>query len=194
MRSESGALLGQWEASGKPEISDPASSLQMFFYHGCIAGNLSTVCVRRSVIRELGGFDESFQLSADYDMWVRICARAPMANLQELLVELTDHSNRLSRSYGAGVTFVRENRRIREYLLGLFPGRTRPYARRFLLMRHNVLDTHELMSCVAHGRFREALSLMGVLGPRDMIAGTIAWLLTVNNHLFCPKPDFSRWQ
>jgi hypothetical protein len=194
VRSDSGAFLGQWEASGKPEITDSATSLQMLLYHGCIAGVLSTVCVRRSVIVAAGGFDESYRLSADYEMWVRMCARASLANLQEHLVELTDHSERVSRSHRAGVIFVAENRRIREHLLRLFPDAARAYARRFVFMRQNVLDTHELMHSLAHGHLREALDLIGVLGPRDLFAGTIAWLLTLNNHLFCPKPDFSRWQ
>jgi hypothetical protein len=127
-------------------------------------------------------------------MWVRICAQAPMANVERPLIEVNDHPNRLSRSHRAGVIFVDENRRIRKRLLNLFPAQLRPYARRYVLIRHNVLDTHELITSLVHRRFRDARDLIRVLGVRDLLAGIIAWLLTVDNRLYCPKPDFTRWQ
>ena len=194
LRTDSGKVVKKWEARGAPEITYPPTSLQTLLYHGCIAGNLSTVCVRRQVLRDVGGFDESFRLAGDYELWARICARAPVATLEQRLIVLTEHADRLSNRHGAGAIFVAENRRVRMKLLELFPESVKPYARRFVWMRQNVLDTHACMSALAHGQFREAAYLIRTLGPRDMMMGTIAWLLTLNNHLFCPKPDFSRWQ
>ena len=52
-----------------PELMPPMLTLQNLYYHGCIASNLSTVCVRRSCLGEGGLFDVSYGVSADYEMW-----------------------------------------------------------------------------------------------------------------------------
>lgn len=46
----------------------------------------SSVLARRSIIMELGGFDETLSTSADWDLWVRLAARHPIAHLDEALV------------------------------------------------------------------------------------------------------------
>ena len=74
-------------------------------------------------------------------------------------------------------------------LLPLVPEEVRTHARRYVYLRQNVLDTHHFMTCLHHGRLKEAWELCGIMGA-DLLAGFPPWLLTVNNHLYRPKPLF----
>jgi glycosyltransferase involved in cell wall biosynthesis len=187
MVDEKGGVLGQWPTGGEPVVYERIIGLQLFLYHGCVPGNLSTVCVRRSAFDHVGGFDESFMVAGDYEMWVRLCSLGRLANLQKPLVKERHHSRRLSWSPGSGVRFVRENRRVRSILMPLLPRQMRPYAKRYVYLRQNVLDTHHFMTCLRHGRLREARELMEIMGA-DLFVGVPTWLLTVNNHFYRPKP------
>jgi glycosyltransferase involved in cell wall biosynthesis len=189
MVDENGATLGQWPTGGQPVVYDRIIGLQLFLYHGCVPGSFSTVCVRRAAFDQVGGFDESFQVAADYEMWVRLCTHGCLGDLQKPLVRERHHNERMSWSPGAGVVFVRENRRVRKMLLALLPEEVRSFAQRYVYMRQNVLDTHHFMTCLRHGRLREARQLMEVMGS-DLLAGFPLWLLTVNNHLYRPKPVY----
>jgi glycosyltransferase involved in cell wall biosynthesis/2-polyprenyl-3-methyl-5-hydroxy-6-metoxy-1,4-benzoquinol methylase len=44
-----------------------------------------TVMARRALLQDLGGYDESFKFSQDYDLWLRIAERASVANLADKL-------------------------------------------------------------------------------------------------------------
>jgi hypothetical protein len=59
----------------------------------------SSAVVRRSLFGRIGGFDESMPVCEDYDMWLRVCARYPVAFLEEpLTVKYGGHADQLSRS------------------------------------------------------------------------------------------------
>jgi glycosyltransferase involved in cell wall biosynthesis len=51
---------------------------QNWFGHG-------TVMIRRQVLAEMGGYDERFKYSQDYDLWIRVSSRFKMANIEEPL-------------------------------------------------------------------------------------------------------------
>jgi glycosyltransferase involved in cell wall biosynthesis len=60
----------------------------------------SSVIVRRALLEELGGFDESLPVCEDYDMWLRICSRHPVLFLEEpLVVKHGGHDDQLSKRY-----------------------------------------------------------------------------------------------
>lgn len=64
----------------------------------------STVVVRREALLQIGGFDEDPQLMAteDYDLWVRLAQREPLAYLPEPLSFYRSHPG----SLGANTRFV----------------------------------------------------------------------------------------
>jgi hypothetical protein len=73
----------------------------------------TAVLARTAVIRdELGGYDESFRIAQDYDLWARVIARHPAANLPDRLVCYRHLATSLSKS-GAGTAFA-EARRVAE--------------------------------------------------------------------------------
>ncbi|MEK9629089.1 MAG: glycosyltransferase [Nitrospinota bacterium] len=60
----------------------------------------SSVMVRKSVLEEVGGFDESMPVCEDYDLWLRIAVRHPFKFLNEkLIVKKGGHKDQLSRKY-----------------------------------------------------------------------------------------------
>ncbi len=57
----------------------------------------STSMVRRDVLEDAGGFDESLPACEDYDLWLRLCARYPVLYLEEALVtRYGGHDDQLS--------------------------------------------------------------------------------------------------
>jgi len=59
----------------------------------------SAVVLARSLFDEVGGFDETFPVCEDYDLWLRITCREPVGFLPEpLVVKRGGHDDQLSRS------------------------------------------------------------------------------------------------
>lgn len=58
----------------------------------------TSVIFRRSVVAELGGYDESFRIAQDYDVWTRLAAHDQTANLPERLVSYRHVETSLSKS------------------------------------------------------------------------------------------------
>lgn len=51
----------------------------------------STVMARTDLLREVGGFDRNMLQSEDWDLWLRLAARAPVGCLPEVLMDYTMH-------------------------------------------------------------------------------------------------------
>jgi glycosyltransferase involved in cell wall biosynthesis len=59
----------------------------------------SAALVRRDVLEELGGFDEAYPVCEDYELWLRITSRWPVAFIHEPLVtKRGGHPDQLSAS------------------------------------------------------------------------------------------------
>jgi glycosyltransferase involved in cell wall biosynthesis len=62
----------------------------------CMIGP-STVVVKREVLVEVGAFDESFPVCEDYDLWLRIASRWPVALVNEPVIrKYAGHADQLS--------------------------------------------------------------------------------------------------
>jgi len=60
----------------------------------------SSVILRRSLLEEVGLFDESLPAAEDYDLWLRISCRYPIYLIpQELVVKEGGHEDQLSRRF-----------------------------------------------------------------------------------------------
>lgn len=60
----------------------------------------SAVMIRRSVFDTVGLFDETLPACEDYDLWLRICCRYPVAYIEEpLIVKHGGHADQLSRRH-----------------------------------------------------------------------------------------------
>lgn len=67
----------------------------------CIIGP-STVMLRKKLFRELGGFREDLEIAEDYELWLRLTARIPVAYVDmPLVVKRSGHGmSQLSETYG----------------------------------------------------------------------------------------------
>ncbi|MBN1493372.1 MAG: glycosyltransferase, partial [Candidatus Omnitrophica bacterium] len=57
----------------------------------------SSVMLRREFFQEIGGFDETFPVCEDYDLWIRITVRYPVGLIEnKLVVKYGGHADQLS--------------------------------------------------------------------------------------------------
>lgn len=73
--------------------------------------------VRRSALDDVGGYDERFRYSADYDMWLKLGLRGPPVILDEALATFTMAGNTLSLT-GFDRQFVEHASNAREHGAG----------------------------------------------------------------------------
>lgn len=60
----------------------------------------SAALLERSLVDEVGGFDESLPVCEDYDLWLRICSRYPVLYVDApLTLKHGGHADQLSRRY-----------------------------------------------------------------------------------------------
>ena len=60
--------------------------------------NTSSVVVDRACFFEVGAFDETIRTAEDYDLWLRVARRFPMAYLDRPLVAIRKHPDELSKN------------------------------------------------------------------------------------------------
>lgn len=74
-----------------------------FIFQHCLplcAMSPSSVIMHRSLIEDVGPFDEDLPVCEDYDMWLRVCSRYPVLFIPEpLVVKYGGHDDQLSRRY-----------------------------------------------------------------------------------------------
>jgi glycosyltransferase involved in cell wall biosynthesis len=186
-----GNNIGECVLGDLPEEVGPELAKQCFFYHGCMPGNLATVCVRKECFDKYGLFDENYRVASDYEMWTRICEKENLGVIHKHLVKLRSHPEQLSKERSSGVDFICETRKIRSKLLPLLPEKIRSDAEKYTMLRQNVLDMHHCMRSLGRGDFKDFFKIASIMGPADFTLGAIFWLLTLNNHIYRPKAVFA---
>jgi glycosyltransferase involved in cell wall biosynthesis len=109
--SENGSPIGG--ARGRPIIGNAHLS----FLRGNIIGMHGAVLYRRDVLLSIGGFDESVRRCEDYDVFLRLAYRHPVACHHTLVAEYRKHgqnmsSNAMEMLYWANVVLDRHQGRI----------------------------------------------------------------------------------
>lgn len=188
---EKEVVVGRSPIDDLPIVMPPHVSLQYYYYYGCLPGNLSTACISRKALEQLGAFDESYQVAGDFEMWVRICKQFNMGVLHKYLVKLRNHTHQLSRSHKSFLAYTLETRRIRSAMLSELPAEIRGAASHYTLMRQNVFDTHYALRCLVEGRRGDAATIAHAMGAHDLAVGLVFWLASANNRLFHPTPKFT---
>lgn len=88
------------QAIGEPMRADQYSRAGFFgrmFVRNRIP-TASAVMIRRAVAKELGGFDENLVQAEDYDLWLRVAAKYPVAYVDQPLAQFRIHENTLRRN------------------------------------------------------------------------------------------------
>ncbi|HXJ80536.1 MAG TPA: glycosyltransferase [Candidatus Methylomirabilis sp.] len=81
----------------------------------------SSVMVRRSVLAEAGGYDESFTVAQDYDLWMRMSRITRLANLSAPLVVRRLLPGRVSAAHDSGRLAAEARVRWRAVRSGTYP-------------------------------------------------------------------------
>ncbi len=118
----------------------------------------SSVVMRRELLEEMGGFDESFEVCEDYDLWLRVTAREPVLFVEEpLLFKYGGHEDQLStRHWGMDRFRVRALQRVldEDLVSGVDETRT----------RETLVEKLEIL--IAASRKRGNLDLLDQLEPQ----------------------------
>lgn len=170
-----------------PSVMEPELSLQHFFYHGCIPGNLSTVCVRKAALERVGYFDANLKVSGDYELWTRVCSQYPLGVIHQELVFLRHHEERLSNRPESVLRFMRENRKIRKELISSLPVKTQKQALLFEKKRHSVSELHQGLRLLARGNWKSAKEIFSLFGRKGFLESLCFWLITGNNRIYRPQ-------
>jgi glycosyltransferase involved in cell wall biosynthesis len=185
---DTGAFLADSGEDETPEVLSPNLALQYFYYFGCLPGNISAVCLRTDALRCVGQFNEAFGAPADYEMWVRICGTGPIGVIHKQLVQLRRHTGQLSRTRRSSFEAVIGGRQIRSQILQKFPLQLYRNAVRYSVFRHSVLDFHWAFRAATRGYPEDILRVAKLMGPSAFLQAAIAWLLTLDNRVYRPKP------
>ena len=93
----------------------------------------TSVMFRRAVVLdEFGGYDERFAICQDFELWNRLAARHPVANLRARLVRMREHESSMTRTQSAETTDEME-RIFAANWASIFPQRPFTAAERELL-------------------------------------------------------------
>ncbi len=76
-----------------PEQADQSDAL---LQRNTMPGGASGVLAERKLVTEVGGFDVSFSTMADWDLWVRLALRSPVAAVDRPLVGYAIHAASMS--------------------------------------------------------------------------------------------------
>ena len=98
---DGGKFSGLLDVALGPESIEWAGLWENPFIH-------TAAMFRREVVARLSGYDESFRICQDYDLWMRVAAEHPAANLSERLVVYRHAAESLQHS---GRETVREESR-----------------------------------------------------------------------------------
>ena len=77
--------------------------------------------VARQLLREVGGFDEAMRSGEDYDLWMRLALRSPVALVDEPLVDVRRHDHNHSRDWA--IAFDGRDRSLAKLQSAVDPGR-----------------------------------------------------------------------
>ena len=81
-----------WTNAGPPAQAIDARLLE----NNRIPGGGSSVLADRDAVAGLGGFDESFSILADWDLWLRLALRSPPAPVEAAMVGYVEHAGGMS--------------------------------------------------------------------------------------------------
>jgi len=99
-----------------PVIVNPELFTDISIFHGSIVANLSCLMMRSEVFSKYGLFNSTYQVSADFEFYVRVGKTESFLHVPEALVEVRKHSEQLSIRSASAVQFANEDREIYEEL------------------------------------------------------------------------------
>lgn len=114
---ENGKNIPVNKVDNTPTIISTDLHAKISLFTGSIAGNISNVTLNKTVLEEVGLFDEQMVVSGDFDMWVRLAKDHETGFIKKKLVQLREHEEQLSRQFNSYTAHIKEDLRVYRYLL-----------------------------------------------------------------------------
>jgi glycosyltransferase involved in cell wall biosynthesis len=153
----------------------------------------SNVLARASLVRDVGGFDETMSHSADWDMWIRLVRAASATSCSRVLVARVEHSRRMLFRDRPDV-----EQEVEQLLRKHSPGQSldRGGLTQWLALEHYAAGYRLrasalfLRAAVRHRMLGNLVPALGVLfGRRGMqLASSVLLRLRGSTHLDLPTP------
>jgi len=110
---ESGNLLPSEDWKDQtPEFIPRKLHDRIALYTGSIAGNIANVAINREKLAEVGYFDETMTIAADFDMWVKLTEKYDIGKIGGELIKLRSHGGQLSRAPEFYLLHLTEEKKI----------------------------------------------------------------------------------
>lgn len=174
-----------------PTVIPPWLSAQLSYYWGCLPGNIANVSLRRAVVDQVGGFDPTYRVAGDWDLWTRITEHHDAGFIAQTLLEVRRHAGQLSRAGASVLPFVREGALIRRRLEARLPSSLLAEARRFDRRHRRVKQLHQVLRAVQRLDLRLAADLLRELRQEgDLGRVALRWLISGNARWLRQSPRY----
>jgi glycosyltransferase involved in cell wall biosynthesis len=172
-------------------VFEPWLVQQISFYLGSMPGNIANVTLRKSAVGAVGGFDESFKVSGDFEMWTRLGTVRSVGLLNEPLMQIRSHNEQFSQQSMSILSFMREDRRVYSALLSRLPSSLVAFASRYDAFHRGTFYMNAVVRLAMRGRFEIARSLLLEMRRHWSISILFfLWGISLNRRLFKLSPRF----
>lgn len=164
---EDGRVVATKTVDRTPHLVSPEMHARIAFFTGSIAGNIANVCICKEALQKAGPFNEQMQVSADFDMWVRLAKDHPVGFIPESLIKLRDHEQQLSRREKLYINNVKEDLQVYRYLQSYVGPEIRKEGTR--LLRHYKMQYYYtlMLKALFRGQLSSALAFFRALAGFD---------------------------
>lgn len=167
-------IKGQFSYENLPRIITPELSQLAFFLFGNFAGNLSNISTRSKAVLDAGGFDESYKMAGDFEIWARIARTRSMVLSDTQATHVRRHENTASNYMNKQGRMFKEQTIIYERLIDQLSSSGN-------FERQKLVDYFNIEVCSFH--FRESIRHL-------LYSGRAKYLWTyvsANSKVFWPK-------
>ncbi len=123
-------------------------------YTGSIAGNICNVTIVKEKLEEVGYFDDSMTIAADFDMWVKLTEKYDIGMIKKKLVKQRTHGHQLSRAPEHYILHMIEEKAIFKRLLARVDDGLKEFGKRNIKWRKNPLYFSFLLQTIKKGNWK----------------------------------------
>lgn len=176
--------------SAIPSLISPQSSARFFTAFGCLPGNLSTVMLRKKSFLEIGKFNENLPYVGDFEYWIRLGNRYPIAFNSEKLMAVRGHPKQGGHLLNKNLELLQQEIPLWIALIqsGFSPEKI-PMAEDYVLKIRGAQYMHWIVKVLLKGKItllRKGLSHLQP--PFSLLRLLKAYFLTLNSRV---KPSWS---
>jgi glycosyltransferase involved in cell wall biosynthesis len=146
-------------------------------FTGSIAGNIANVAIVSEKLKEVGYFDETMTIAADFDMWVKLTERYNIGRINKKLIQLRTHSGQLSKAPEYYIRHLVEEKKILRNLMNRVDKDLKDFGRKNIKWRKGPLYFSFLLQTIKRGNWKTTRRFYNELSEIDNIfVLTLRWM------------------